>query len=225
MCPATDGERGFPIGFKDAGGVNKPAQARIRITTNGGIYLQCGTVEIGQGVQTALSQIVAELLNAPLERISYPALNTDYTPFDQGTNASSAVVVMAQAVQQATLEAKAKVMAFAADQLDCAVDDLELDDWSIRKGNESHPLPLMIMRYYGGTGYEFTGEGFFKAAMDHAAPLETQCVSWEFGWGRGGGGGRYRNRSDPSETACRVRRRGARDQPAGIAGDRTKVPP
>ena len=101
---------GVSMGFKDAGGVNKPAQARIRITTNGGIYLQCGTVEIGQGAQTALSQIVAELLNAPLDRVSYPALNTDYTPFDQGTNASSAMVVMAQAVQRAALEAKAKVM-------------------------------------------------------------------------------------------------------------------
>ena len=39
------------------------------------------------------------------------------------------------------------------------------------------------MRYYGGTGYEFTGEGFCKAEMDHSAPLETKCVSWEFGWG------------------------------------------
>ena len=119
---------GVSMGFKDAGGVNKPAQARIRITTNGGIYLQCGTVEIGQGAQTALSQIVAELLNAPLDRVSYPALNTDYTPFDQGTNASSAMVVMAQAVQRAALVAKAKVMAFAADQLDCSIEEIELDD-------------------------------------------------------------------------------------------------
>lgn len=174
---------GLSVGFKDAGGVNKPAQARIKITTNGDVYLQCGSIEIGQGVHTALSQIVAELLNTRLERVSYPALNTDYTPFDQGTNASSAVVVMAQAVQRATLEARQKVMAFAAEQLDCDVDDIELDDWSVRKGNEMHPLPLMIMRYYGGTGYEFTGEGFFKPKMDHAAPLETQCVSWEFGWG------------------------------------------
>ena len=174
---------GLSVGFKDAGGVNKPAQARIRVTTNGGIYLQCGTIEIGQGAQTALSQIVAETLNAPLDRVSYPALNTDYTPFDQGTNASSAVVVMAQAVQNAAIEAKNKVLSFAAGQLECSVDDIELKDWTIRKGNEAHPLPLMIMRYYGGTGYEFTGEGFCKAEMDHSAPLETKCVSWEFGWG------------------------------------------
>jgi CO/xanthine dehydrogenase Mo-binding subunit len=174
---------GLSVGFKDTGGVNKPAQARIRIATGGDVYLQCGSIEIGQGIQTAMSQIVAELLNTRLERVSYPAVNTDYTPFDQGTNASSAIVVMAMAVQDAVLEAKARVMEFAADQLGCGVDEIDLDDWTIRKGNESHPLNLMIMRYYGGTGYEFTGEGFRKAAMDHAAPLETQCVSWEFGWG------------------------------------------
>lgn len=174
---------GVSIGFKDAGGVNKPAQARIRITTTGAVYLECGSVEIGQGIHTAMSQIVAELLNTGLDRVSYPGLNTDYTPFDQGTNASSAVIVMAQAVKQATLEAKQKVLDFAAQELDCDVEELELDDWSIRKGNEAHPLPPMIMRYYGGTGYEFTGAGFFKPAMDHSAPLETQCVSWEFGWG------------------------------------------
>lgn len=174
---------GLSVGFKDAGGVNKPAQARVRITTNGGIYLQCGTLELGQGAHTAFSQIVAELLNTPLERVRYPALNTDHTPFDQGTNASSAIVVMAQAVQAAALEVKQKVLNFAADQLGCDHNEIELDDWSIRKGNRSYPLPPMIMRHYGGTGFEFTGEGFFKPEMDHSAPLETRCVSWEFGWG------------------------------------------
>jgi len=174
---------GVSIGFKDAGGVNKPTQARVRITTTGAVYLECGSIEIGQGIHTAMSQIVAELLNTGFDRVIYPGLNTDHTPFDQGTNASSAVIGTGQAVQQATLEAKQKVLDFAAKQLGCDVDELELDDWSIRKGNESHPLPPMIMGYYGGTGYEFTGAGFFKPEMDHAAPLETQCVSWEFGWG------------------------------------------
>ncbi len=174
---------GVSVGFKDAGGVNKPAQARVRITTTGAVYLQCGTVELGQGAHTALSQIVAELLNTSLDRVSYPTLDTDHTPFDQGTNASSAVVVMAKAIEAASLQAKQKVLEFAADQLDCEITEIELDDWSIKKGNELHPLPPMIMRNYGGTGYEFTGEGFFKPDIDHSAPLETQCVSWEFGWG------------------------------------------
>lgn len=174
---------GLSIGFKDSGGVNKPAQARVKVGTSGDIFLHCGSIEIGQGIHNAMSAVVAEILSAPVERVSYLPLNTDYTPFDQGTNASSGISVMGQAVERAARAVRQKVLDFAADQLDCAPDDLELEDWTIRKGNEHHSLNLMIMRYYGGTGYEFTGEGFHKAPFDHHAPLETQCVSWEYGWG------------------------------------------
>jgi CO/xanthine dehydrogenase Mo-binding subunit len=41
----------------------------------------------------------------------------------------------------------------------------------------------MIMRHFGGTGFEFVGRGFFKPEADHHAPLEAKCVSWEIGWG------------------------------------------
>lgn len=174
---------GLSIGFKDSGGVNKPAQAHIKISTTGGIYLQCGSIEIGQGITTALSAITAEILGAPADRVHYPDVDTDHTPFDQGTNASSGIIVMGQAVARAANQVKDKVLDFAAGQLDCDVSELTLDDWNIRRGNENHPLNLMIMRHFGGTGYEFTGEGYHKAAMDHAAPLETQCVAWEYGWG------------------------------------------
>jgi CO/xanthine dehydrogenase Mo-binding subunit len=41
----------------------------------------------------------------------------------------------------------------------------------------------MIMREFGGPGFEFTGDGFHKAKLSHTAPLETPCVFWEIGWG------------------------------------------
>jgi CO/xanthine dehydrogenase Mo-binding subunit len=110
-------------------------------------------------------------------------IDTNHTPFDQGTNASSAIAVTGQAVEQAALELKAKVLSFAAEQLSCEVGEIELDNWTIRKGNETLPLIPMIMGYYGGTGFEFTGEGYHKAESTHSAPLEAPCVFWEFGWG------------------------------------------
>ena len=168
--------RGVAIGFKDGGGVNKPAQARVKVSTGGDIFLHCGSVEIGQGVRTALTKIVAELLGAPLERVSYAAINTDYLPFDQGTNASSGVVVMGQAVAIAASKLRDEVLTFAAAQLDCAATDLELDNWSVRRGDQSHALAPMVMRYFGGTGFEFTAEGYYKAPLDHHAPLEAPCV-------------------------------------------------
>ena len=175
--------RGVAMGFKDSGGVNKPAQARVKIATSGDVFLQCGTVEIGQGAHTALRSVVARIVGAPAERVRYADIDTDQTPFDQGTNASSGISVMGQAVEQAARSARSKLLEFAAGALGRPVHELDLDDGMIVAGGERLPLGPLVMGTYGGTGYEFVGEGFFKAAEDHRAPLETQCVSWEYGWG------------------------------------------
>lgn len=90
---------------------------------------------------------------------------------------------MGQAVEQAARSVRAKILEFAAGSLSVPVHELDLVDGQIIVGDESRPLAPLVMATYGGTGYEFTGEGFFKAADDHRAPLETQCVSWEYGWG------------------------------------------
>lgn len=173
---------GLSIGFKDGGGVNKPAQARVKVSTFGDIHLMCGTVEIGQGARTALSQVVAEILGAPLGRVEYLPLDTRYTPFDQGTNASSGISVMGQAVVRAATAVRDQILAFAAEDLGVPAADLALEDWTIRHGNAAHPLAPMIMHTYGGTGFEFTGDGYHKQKNDHMAPLETQSVFWEIGW-------------------------------------------
>ncbi|MGH8432458.1 MAG: xanthine dehydrogenase family protein molybdopterin-binding subunit, partial [Solimonas sp.] len=174
---------GIAIGLKDSGGVNKPAQAQVKTTTTGGVILNCGAVEIGQGIQTALARIAAEILDCAPERVAYAPINTDVTAFDQGTNASSAIVVMGKAVERAARDCVRQILDFAAGALKADAKDLRLHDWAIVKGNESHPLAPLIMRHFGGTGFEFVGRGYFKADIDHHAPLETQCVSWEIGWG------------------------------------------
>jgi len=174
---------GLAIGFKDGGGVNKPAQARVKVSTFGDIYLYSGTIEIGQGVRTALAQVVAEILGAPMEQVRYMPISTDSTPFDQGTNASSGIAVMGQAVEKAARAVRDSVLEFAAAKLACDPGDLGLDDWQIKKGNESLPLAPMVMGHFGGTGFEFSADGFHKALSDPNAPLESQCVFWEIGWG------------------------------------------
>lgn len=66
--PAKRG-RGVAIGFKDSGGVNKPAQARVKVATSGDVFLQCGTLEIGQGIHTALRRVVADIVGVGPERV------------------------------------------------------------------------------------------------------------------------------------------------------------
>ncbi|MDA0241345.1 MAG: molybdopterin-dependent oxidoreductase, partial [Proteobacteria bacterium] len=185
-APTIPGGRrafGLAMGFKDGGGVNKPAQARVKVSTFGDIFLHCGTIEMGQGAHTALSNVVAEIMGVAAERVSYVPFDSSHTPFDQGTNASSAVAVMGQAVEKAARALHNQVLIFAAERMDCDKADLKLEDWTILKGNEAHPLGPMMMGYYGGAGFEFTADGFHKAPTDHDAPLEAQCVFWELGWG------------------------------------------
>ncbi len=178
----ADSGVGFAVGFKDGGGVNKAANARVKATSAGDILLMCGTVEIGQGARTALPMLVAEILRCPAARVRVAPLDTDHTPFDQGTNASSGMAVMGQAVARAAEALRAQVLGFAAARLGCAAEELALEDWHAVRGNERLPLLPMILREFGGTGFEFVADGHFKPALDHAAPLEAKCVFWECGW-------------------------------------------
>ena len=182
--------RGVAVGFKDSGGVNKPAQARVKVATSGDAWVQCGTVEMGQGAQTALREVAARVLGVSRERVHWSDIDTDHTPFDQGTNASSAISVMGQAVQKAAEAARLRVLLFAATALGVPLERVEFQDGLVIAASpdgsgepERVPLAPLVMGFYGGTGYEFTGEGFFKAPGESRAPLESPCVSWEYGWG------------------------------------------
>ena len=174
---------GLAVGFKDGGGVNKPAQARVKVSTGGDVHLMCGTVELGQGARTAMPSVVAEILGCARERVAFLPLDTRYTPFDQGTNASSGVAIMGRAVERAAVSVRDQVLDFAAGALGAPREELRLEDWTIRRGNDAVPLAPLVMKQFGGTGFEFTGEGFHKQPNDHAAPLETPCAFWEIGWG------------------------------------------
>ncbi|WP_419923114.1 xanthine dehydrogenase family protein molybdopterin-binding subunit [Candidatus Poriferisodalis sp.] len=187
--PAGRG-RGVAVGFKDSGGVNKPAQARIKVATSGDAWVQCGTVEMGQGAQTALREVAARVLDVPRSRVHWSDLDTDHTPFDQGTNASSSISVMGQAVQKAAEAARLRILQFSATALEVPVERTDFTDGMVlvspQDGSgepDRRPLAPLVMGTYGGTGFEFTGEGFFKAPSDSRAPLESPCVSWEYGWG------------------------------------------
>jgi len=174
---------GIAVGMKDGGGVNKPAQARVKISTSGDVYLHCGLTEMGQGSHSALAQVVGQTLGVEPARVKYVPVDTDSAPFDQGTNASSGIAVMGQAVARAAEDVRRKVLEFAAEWLGQPVAGLRLVGWSVLGADgELHRLPPMIMSHFGGTGMEFQGDGFHKAESTHAAPLEAPCVFWEVGW-------------------------------------------
>lgn len=102
--------------------------AWLEFLADGSVRVFCGKVELGTGVATALSQMVADELDLPLEQIAMVMGATSQTP-DQGYTAGSKTLQSGSIpLRQACAEARAALFAMAADRLEATVDDLVVTD-------------------------------------------------------------------------------------------------
>jgi CO/xanthine dehydrogenase Mo-binding subunit len=88
--------------------------------------LNTGSVDIGQGSNTILTQICAEALRVPLERVGIASPDTDGSPYNWGTTASRITYMTGTSVIGAAAEVERKIKDHAAEILECAPEDLEL---------------------------------------------------------------------------------------------------
>jgi CO/xanthine dehydrogenase Mo-binding subunit len=102
------------------------SSALVRMNADGSATLFTSSVEIGQGTQTSLAQIVAEELGLPLDRVSVTFPDTDVTPFDHSTSSSRTVFTMGGAARQAAQQIRQQLLEIGAKELEARVEDLEL---------------------------------------------------------------------------------------------------
>ena len=100
--------------------------AIVRLLEDGTVLLNTGSVDIGQGSNTVLSQICAEALSIPLDRVSIASPDTDGSPYNWGTTASRVTYMTGTSVVGAAAEVERKIKDHAAEILECAPADLEL---------------------------------------------------------------------------------------------------
>ncbi|OGQ77950.1 MAG: hypothetical protein A3F90_18990 [Deltaproteobacteria bacterium RIFCSPLOWO2_12_FULL_60_19] len=176
--------KGLSVCLKDAGGTFKIAGATVRMSSDGSVILLTGTVEVGQGSKTALSQVVAEELSLGLERISVAQLDTDVTPYDVSTSASSSMTVMGLAVQRAAQDAKKQLFEAAAGALGCKIRELKLKDGKVHAGRgKSLAYGGVITEYFGSKAGEIIGRGIYRDIRTKKAALGATTTFWEVGWG------------------------------------------
>jgi len=100
--------------------------AIVRLLEDGSVLLNTGAVDIGQGSNTVLTQICAEALKVPVDRVAIASPDTDGSPYNWGTTASRVTYVTGSSVVGAAAEIEKKLKQHAGEMLECAVDDLEL---------------------------------------------------------------------------------------------------
>ena len=180
---STKRGRGLAAAVKDGGGTNKAAHASVKILIDGSVVYSSGSVEIGQGMRTVFLQMVAEELTVPVERVQAAELDTQYTPFDKGTNASSATTVMGLAMQQAARDARTQLIAAAASVFGVSADEVTLSDGKLSGGGKSMGLHEIMRRRFGAAEGEIVGRGYFKVPRNAAVPLGYPSPFWEIGFG------------------------------------------
>ncbi|MBN9041285.1 MAG: aldehyde dehydrogenase [Rhizobiales bacterium 62-47] len=107
----------------------------IVIAADGSITAFNGHVDLGTGIRTSLTQIVAEELDVPLSRVTMVLGNTEQVP-DQGpTIASETIQIAAVPLRQAAAQARQYLLTRAAADLGQPADDLTVDDGLVRARN------------------------------------------------------------------------------------------
>ncbi|EGW38584.1 molybdopterin cofactor-binding domain-containing protein [Desulfosporosinus sp. OT] len=118
------------------------ASIEIRLNDDGNVTLLTGATDMGTGCDTILSQMAAEILEIPMENIIVSAGDTDTSPFDPGSYASSTTYVAGTATIKAATELKKKILEQGAKFLGVSPEDAEMNGLAVRSVSGEQEIGL-----------------------------------------------------------------------------------
>ena len=138
--------------------------ATVKVDDFGHVSLITGSTEIGQGSETVLAQIVADVLGVKVEDINVLNSDTDVKPWDVGVHASRTTFIAGNAAHIAALDARRQIFETAAELLKVSMDDLITRDGHIvaRSNGKSVELGKVARaRHFREGGQVISGEGWY----------------------------------------------------------------
>ena len=170
---------GMACGSTNAGGVLPVSVALVRLGPDGYVSVMAGSTEMGQGVRTTFTQIVAEELALPLDRVQAVSVDTTVTPYDHSTGASRSTTVMGRAVQAAARDLKRQLRAIAAKEFGLPAGKVRLSDGQLVAGEQAMSFTDALACRFGAVAGEIVGRGTMGPEM---VGWKTP-VLWEVGMG------------------------------------------
>lgn len=103
------------------------ASVAIKVNDDGFYSLMIGATDMGTGCDTILAQMAAECLECDMQEIIVHGVDTDSSPYDCGSYASSTTYVTGMAVVKTCEMLRQKICARGAQYLGCSVEEAEFD--------------------------------------------------------------------------------------------------
>ena len=104
----------------------------VKLNDDGGYMLLIAAADMGTGCDTILAQMVAEHMECPVDAVSVFGADTDASPYDSGSYASSTTYVTGMAVEKACTQLKERLCAIAAEELGCDATELRFEGGCVR---------------------------------------------------------------------------------------------
>lgn len=141
--------------------------ATVRLTEDGQYALTIGAADMGTGCDTILSQMVAECMECSIDDVDVYSADSDISPYDSGSYASSTTYVTGKAVEKACEELKGHMFTIAAGLLNRDVEELVFTSKSIETVDGSASVSLMDIATKSMCGNEETTQ----VTATHSSPV------------------------------------------------------
>jgi 4-hydroxybenzoyl-CoA reductase subunit alpha len=158
----------------------------IKIDRDGGVVCYTGASDIGQGSDTMVAQIAAEVLGTGLKRIKVIAADTDLTPIDIGSYSSRVTFMNGNATLRAAEDVKKKIIAAAAKKMNCAPEDVIMKNDHVWKRGDVEPwkrgeqsaaqIADRVDAPYGGEGRAAGGPAAGGSVQQVSGRVEGQIL-------------------------------------------------
>lgn len=169
--------RGLSVGLL-AAGAHPVSTAFCRMEADGSVSVYGSSTEMGQGVRTVYSQVMAEELALPVDRIKVIGGDTQVTPYDRSTGASRSTTLAGMAVMRAGRELRDQLLDIASRVFGLPKEALEIKEGAVWHEDERQSFPDLIKAHFGMAGGELIGRGEVRPEQGSGSYAEGP-VFWE----------------------------------------------
>lgn len=121
--------------------------ATVKLSDDGTYNLIIGAADMGTGCDTILAQMVAECMDCELDDVAVFGADTDVSPYDSGSYASSTTYITGKAVEKACADLKKQIVAVAAEMINCPMEELSFAGKGVTRMQTGEFIPLRDISY------------------------------------------------------------------------------
>ena len=141
--------------------------ATVKLSDDGTYNLIIGAADMGTGCDTILAQMVAECMDCSVEDVAVFGADTDVSPYDSGSYASSTTYITGKAVEKACTDLKKQICTIGAQMMGCTEEEVVFESTRVRRVNTDQTVSLQDISYKA----QLFNDQVAQATATHTSPV------------------------------------------------------